>query len=254
MGWVGGGILENAGGRPVGNRPAGCHPALHVFCVIMICSARGSYMRLFGAMLVLVGSPMCWASVLEVGPIYINGSGSLYDPDPVEGLVGSVGTTFSAFGSNGTDSVSILAAIEPSPYVPMPSVGSSVSFSATTGPCLEGFSSFIPQEQCNANIDGIMGLAAFTNIGGGMGIVQVYALEDLGSLCMACAAGPLLAQAEVVTYSGVITSVSTAPPNSPSDPRFFSTFVLQSPEPSAGVMGLMGIAVLAGFRRRKLRN
>jgi hypothetical protein len=82
-----------------------------------------------------------------------------------------------------------------------------------------------------------------------MGVVQDYAVD-----CMTpagCVAGPLLAEAEVFTYSDVITSVSTAPPNSPLDPTFGSTFVLQSPEPSAGVMGLIGIAVLAGLRWRK---
>jgi hypothetical protein len=102
--------------------------------------------------------------------------------------------------------------------------------------------------QCNATIDGISGLGAFTNLGGGIGIVQVYAIENLAAFP---SAGPLLAEAEVIAYSDFITSVSTAPPNSPGDPRFLSTFILQSPEPSAGVMGLIGIAVVAGVRWRR---
>jgi hypothetical protein len=109
----------------------------------------------------LVGSPLCWASVLEVGPIFINGSGSLYDPDHGvgEGFPGTEGTAFSAFGSNGTDSVSITVfEIDLVPQLPMPSVGSSLALSAATITCLVGSSSVMNTVQCVVNIDGITAL------------------------------------------------------------------------------------------------
>ncbi len=219
-------------------------------------------MRFFHAMLLLAGSQLCTvrlsADVLMVGPIYINGTGSMYDPDRAfgEGFPGTEGFALSASGSNGTDFVSIAVSdvdldVSGGPAPPMPSVGSRLAFSATTAECQLGASVGPPYPvQCFANIDGVMGIGSFTNLGGGLGTLQVYALENPSSLL-----GPLLAQAEVITYSDFITSVSTAPPNSPGNPTFLSTFVLQAtPEPSAWGMGLIGIAALAVLRWRKLSN
>jgi len=206
----------------------------------------------------LVCSVCASASVLQVGPITLTGSGSFYDPDPGEigeGFPGTLGLALNASGSNSVDSVSIhvyninMCCSYYPPVSGIPSLGSTIVFSAGVSSCLIGFS-IVGIVECPATIDGITGVGAFTGLGGGMGTVQVYAALNCASQ-FGCQAGALLAQADVVTYSDVITSVSTAPLNSPDNPKFVSTFILQpAPEPSTLALGLLGLAVLAGLRLR----
>jgi hypothetical protein len=214
-------------------------------------------MRSFSALLLLLVSPLCMASVLYVGPINLTGSGSFYDPDPGEigeGMVGSLGLALSASGSNGTDSVSIgvsninadnaLAALGPGL---IPIIGSTFGFSADTSQCLTGYT-VVPTIQCSATIDGITGIGAFTNLGGGDGTVQVFAIVFFGGPGGFPQPGALLAQAEVSVYSD-FTSVLLLSAD-PNIPRFQSTFVLQdTPEPSAVFTGLIGIVAFAVLRR-----
>ncbi len=209
------------------------------------------------ALLMLVVSSLCapcvWAGVLNVGPIVLTGSGSFYSPDgDLGGSFGTAGVTFAADGSTGTDSVSITVAVNLGPYdAPPPSVGSTRGFSADTTTCLEGGFAY-PTLLCNATIDGISGVGAFSGIGSG-GVVQVFALENLaGCGQLDCpSAGALLAQAEVYSYLDFTSVTGCCFDN------FDDTFVLLAsvpqpiPEPSTGGVGFIGVAVLAGLCLRK---
>ena len=196
--------------------------------------------------------------MLYVGPIFLTGSGSLYDPDPApyggEGIPGSRGVTFQASGSNGTDSVSINMGDLPLGFdlgMLLPIVGDGTSVSASAPMCIQG--PFMTVLVCNAVIDGIGGLGAFTNIGGGIGWVQVYAIEDIPNVPRGIFPGPLLAQAEVIS-DAIFTSVTPGAPDDNGPPiEFQSTFdIVSSPEPSTGVMGFIGVAALACLGLRKI--
>ena len=242
--------------------------------------------RTFGtvcALLMLIVSPLCTvcvsASVLDVGPIYLTGSGSFYDPDlgGGEGLMGTLGLQLSATGSNGADSVSLnvsdvelLVGLEDIgggfSVFSGPAIGSSLSFSASVGQCLEGYSSVYSTVQCSASIDGVTGIGSFTNLGGGDGIVQVFADIPATNYFFEPTAGPLLAQAEIISN----TEFTSVTPGLPNSQEFQSTFALTSPdpppdpaadpaadstpEPSAGIMGFIGVAALACLRFRKNRR
>ena len=199
----------------------------------------------------LLCAPRVLASTLYVGPVYLSGAGSFYDPvlAVAEGLEGSVGMTLSATGSNGVDSVSIsVSEVDQGGYIGFPVVGSTMAFSAGIGQCMDGFSSLWPSVQCTATIDGITGIGSFTNLGGGAGIVQVYQ-EVVNPPYLFPQPGPLLAQAEVMSYA-TITSVT---PVFAGSQEFQSTFELGSgtPEPSTGIMGLIGVVALVCLLLRK---
>ena len=153
---------------------------------------------------------------------------------------------FSASGSNGADSVSLsVSEVDQGGIRGYPAVGSTMAFSAGIGQCMDGFSSVWPSVQCTATIDGITGIGSFTNLGGGAGIVQVYQAVTIPPYIFP-EPGPMLAQAEVISYA---TIVSVTPAFIGSE-EFQSSFALDSsvPEPSTGIMGLIGAVALACLR------
>ena len=215
----------------------------------------------FCALAILAAFPLCVlrvsASPLYVGPILLTGAGNFGDPDLAlgEGLPGTVGMALSAFGSNGVDWVSLLVSeVDQGGFIGFPSVGSTMQFSADLSQCMAGFSNIFPSLQCAATIDGISGIGSFANLGGGVGVVQVFASTPGPPMCRGCPQpGPLLAEAEVISYA---TFMSVTP--SGYGPEFQSAFALDAPnveldssgvpEPSTGILALIGVAALVCLR------
>jgi hypothetical protein len=182
---------------------------------------------------ILCGAAAVSAGVLEVGPVGLNGSGYFFSPDYAswggEGINGTTGVSFTASSSDGSVSISINDVEIGYPDI-APQVGP--SFLDFNSPGLAGcdigfqLDTFV----CSATIDRIGGIASFSDIGTGVGLVQVY------ECCQGGSPGPLLAEAEVVTHL-VFTSVIT----SPNRAGYFSASFDLVPEP-----GTLGI-VLAGI-------
>ncbi len=208
-------------------------------------------MRAFAALLLLVLTQLCSvvalaSPVLEVGPVYLNGSGSLgpgsFDPPGFD-------LQFSATGADAAgDVVSINAHVVDDPDYPgaqTPVETFSYGVVPFGGPgCFYGYTTLI--SECTGEIDGIAGVATFTNIGGGEGQIQIF--QDLSSPSVLFEAGPLLAQAEVISYS----EITYLYVNPLFQSRYEEDFNLVSPEPSTSAMGWIGIFAFVCLRLRKI--
>jgi hypothetical protein len=165
--------------------------------------------------------------LILTNPIGISGGGSIYSPDCIcgisEGITGSIGYSFGASGSNGTDTVSIsVLDITGAPIFTV--IGQPVILNEGICPLQENL-----QPYCTASIDGISGAGGYTALGGGLGMIFVYS-DNLPFPPLT-----LLAEAEVYSV-GAITSIDnytitgcmfTCPA------EFFDEFTLSStPEPS----------------------
>lgn len=225
--------------------------------------------------------PLCLsASVFETSEIVnLTGGGSLSNPDgaPYGGQgFGGLGLWFSASGSNGVDTVSIYTSQD----FPLRSDDilhnvylTNLRFNSL-GSCLAGIYSDSVYPACPATINGISGYGTFSNLGGGIGLVQVYEFPRY-TRPFSTFPGPLLAEAEVFSRAQV-TSVSYGVgsylcPTCPPFPgcvycpagqgRFNATFALMAdppddppgissvPEPSTGILGL-GCGLLLWLRAR----
>jgi hypothetical protein len=180
--------------------------------------------------------PLC-ATVLEVGPISLSGYGILTHPDFAsyggEGF-GGYGVEIHASGTNGGDMVSInMRDIEIANFM-------GLSFSAVVTQCAVGLTTF--SDYCGVVIDGIRGFGAFSGIGSGAGLLQVYTMPNGGPFNFP---GPLLAEAQVYS-SAQVTSVVPIGTNG----NFVENFDIvvppindtNAPEPSAFALGLIGLA------------
>lgn len=210
--------------------------------------------------------PLCVSgSVLETSRIVnLTGGGGLQNPN-YDGF--GMGLSLFASGSNGVDTVSVSTS-----GIPVELPQSDIQDYYLTnlifdevGPCVAGIS--FPHPACQATINGISGYGAFSNIGGGIGLVQVYEfpLYRPGDE-FSTRPGPLLAEAQVFSRAQV-TNVSYGVgsylcPTCPPFPgcaycpagqgRFSASFALVAdrqdesvssnsvPEPSTGILGLGG--------------
>jgi hypothetical protein len=190
-------------------------------------------MRSFRVLALLVfalGAAYLSASVLEVGPIYINGSGGMgptgYDPPGYDLQINVSGSNASG------DSVSMIGV-----FVDYPASNFGATVFNPIGPC-----DFLGTGTCSTTIDGISGFGALINLGGGDGLIQVFSsIPDPAEYNL----GPLVAEAQVVTY-GYITSLNISPSNQSTE-----TFSFVSPEPSTGALCLIACAALHILRPRR---
>jgi len=201
----------------------------------------------------LTALPLC-ASVLEVGPISLTGSGTLTDPDcaPYGGeCLGGLGLVINASGTNGIDTVSInsrdvelTANIDGQDFYL-----TNMSFDEGVNQCFLDFSYVV--DLCGVTIDGITGIGAF-HLGGPNGLVQVYSPTTLA----------LLAEAQIVNTEIQLTSVTYGPGHvycptcPPGDGSFTATFAVvdpqaDAPEPGTVTLGLIGLAALCHLRRHQ---
>jgi hypothetical protein len=190
------------------------------------------------------------ASVFQTSAIVnlTGAGGSLSNPG-----FGGLGLMFGASGSNGIDTVSIRTIQD----IQLPQIDlqdfnlANLVFDADVGRCVGGINT--PYPACWASIDGISGYGAFTNIGGGIGLVQVYMAPPLTPSPFSTFPGPLLAEAQVFSQSKLV-SVRYGLGYSPGADSFSATFTLVAdppdsmtepvPEPATGAMELIGIMVL----------
>ncbi len=222
-------------------------------------------------LLFLLALPLGASVIQTSGVINLTGFGGLSNPN-YDGW--GLGLWLSASGSNGVDTVSVRT-LTPSPALPQMDMQdyylSNLVFDEGAGGCMTGF--YVVEPDCTATIDGISGYAAFSNLGGGYGLVQVY---EYPLLAQEAYPGPLLAEAQVyslsqvtgVTYSMGLQWCPTCPPFPqcvyycpPDQGRFEASFTLYgnapadppasqtaAPEPGTLALGLIGLAALGWLR------
>ena len=158
------------------------------------------------ALAVLLMLSPAMADPIMVGPIALTGSGVLTSPDFAsyggEGFSG-MGMTLEASGSNGTDWVSINTWDIELFGSDAPFTLQNIALSAPggVGSCVIPLLGEPMVDICNVVIDGISGLSDFTNIGGGIGLLQVYDPTTR----------VLLAQAEITNTLVEVTDVTYGP-------------------------------------------
>ncbi len=195
------------------------------------------------------------ASPIQTGPISLTGSGALTDPDygsGGEGL-GGLGLSFHASGTNGPNTVLIDV---PDIEIWGPDFFQDVYLQGQLvfddlGGCTFWMS--IPARPlCGITIDGTTGFGAFSSLGRGIGLVQVFDAPY----------GTLLASASIVNTAIEVTSVTYGGGSAwcPECPNQTGSFVAQFaiadppagvPELSTLVLGLVGLAAL-GWRIQTL--
>jgi hypothetical protein len=172
--------------------------------------------------------------VLKVGPINLTGTGSVfYNAGEVSWEV-----LIHASGTNGTDTASINGGA----FFQCCGAQQTI-FGAGISQCLLG--SVFPIDECNITIDGIGGFGAFTNIGGGVGLLQVFGfMKDPVFHTQNPDPSNLLAEATI--FSSTVVTGFAYPAGNPFSPSSSEKFDLIAavPEPSTGVMGLIGLSVL----------
>jgi hypothetical protein len=220
-------------------------------------------MRIASCVLLLAGRLA--AGVLEIGPIELTGSGTLSNPDQASyggAGDGGLGLFLTASGSDGQDSVSLTVGdLELSGGAFFQDITLTNLFFDSGSPCAiqPGWG-----PTCYATIDGISGLGSFSNIGAGLGLVQVYSVAGWGY------PGALLAEAQVLSTVAV-TSVTyglggswcpTCPKDQNGSGSFQATFDILDPPlppsnvPEPGSLWLVGLALLglATYRCRRLKT
>jgi hypothetical protein len=232
-----------------------------------------------GLRIFLMTLPLCLsAGVFQTsGIINLTGGGGLQNPN-YDGF--GLGLTLFASGSNRVDTVTVSAGLGGGIAVLPPELPptdlqdyylTNLIFDLDVGRCVGGISTLFPI--CTATIDGISGYGAFSNLGGGIGLVQVYEYPAYSPTSFQLP-GPLLAEAQVfsqsqvtgVTYGIGPFNCPTCPPQCPLCPagqgRFDATFSLEGdppadpqstssvPEPTTGILALAGYGLMMN---RKVR-
>jgi hypothetical protein len=182
--------------------------------------------------------------VLKAGPINLTGTGSVfYNAGEVSWEV-----VIHASGTNGTDTASINGGA----FAQCCGGAQQTMFSAGISQCLLG--SVFPIDECSITIDGIGGFGTFTNIGGGVGLLQVFGfVRDPVLHTQNPDPSNLLAEATV--FSSTVVTGFTDPAGNPFSPSSSETFdlIAAAPEPSTGVLGLISLSVLFAGRALILR-
>ena|SRR5579872_4711652 len=196
----------------------------------------GSRLAICGLLFLAATTSIVRASVLEVGPIALTGSGTFFGPDwaPYGGEgIGGQGVIFSASGSNGADSVSITTRDIEVDLTPL-----SKPLFTPSVPCVYRF--VIASPLCDVTIDGITGYGNFTRIGGGSGLLQVFAVEP-GSW----ENGPLLAEAQIISYVHLTGVTAWKDPTRPTQEYGFrTTFDISTHNPEPATMLLVFVGLL----------